>query len=129
MERAQNHVFDSEFEMVTEVVEPEFVIGAVGDVGFVCILSSCVVDIGGDNSDGESEELVDSPHPLSVPLGEVVVDGDDMDTFSVEGIERSSKGSDKRFSFAGFHFCDVAMMKSHSPDKLDIEVPHIEGSF
>jgi len=39
-----------------------------------------VIEAVHDDADGEAEETVDLAHPLGVALGQIVVDGDNVDT-------------------------------------------------
>ena len=84
--------------VVAQVVEAELVVGAVGDVGGVGLLAvtgrrlrqalvfgdsqsgskrKALVVL--DAADGQAEGVVDLAHPLGVALGQVVVDGNDVD--------------------------------------------------
>ncbi len=80
----------------------------------------------GDAADVEAEELVDASHPFGVAFGEVVVDGDDVDTLAGEGVEVDREGGDESFAFAGFHFGDGAFVEHHAADQLDVVMPHVE---
>ncbi len=79
-------MFYFEFHIIPEVIEAEFVIGSVGDVAVVGLLALGIIHIVLDNAYGQSQEFVDSTHPFRVSIGEVVVNGDDMDAFSCQGI-------------------------------------------
>ena len=68
--------------VVAQVVEAELVVGAVGDVAGVLLAA-----LGGglaheDAAGGQSQETVDAPHEVGLVLGEVVVDGDDVDALA-----------------------------------------------
>ncbi len=66
--------------VVAQVVEAELGVGPVGDVGGVGLaLGRGVVDVRADPAHGEPEEAVELTHPLGVPGGQVVVDGDHVD--------------------------------------------------
>ena len=77
-------VRELELHVVAEVVEPELVVRAVGDVGGVGDLPLGVVQFVLNDADGHAEEAVDPAHPLRVAAGEVVVDRDDVDAFALE---------------------------------------------
>ena len=79
-----------------------------------------------DDADGEAEELVDLAHPLAVALGEVVVDGDDMDALAGERVEIDRQRRDQGLAFAGAHLGDARLVEHHAADQLDIEMPHAE---
>ena len=73
---ALHAVVSVELHVVAQVVEAEFVVGAVGDVGGVGFAALLVVEIVDDDADGQAEEAVELAHPLRVALGQVVVDRD-----------------------------------------------------
>ncbi len=125
---ALDHVVEVELHVVAEVVKAELVVGAVGDVGGVGVASLLVGEIVDDDADREAEEAVDLAHPLGVALGEVVVDGDDVDAAAGEGVEVAGKGGDEGFAFAGLHFGDLAGVEDHAADELDVEVTHVDGA-
>ena len=76
----------------------------------------------------KAEEAVDLAHPLGVALGEIVVDGDDVDAVAGERVEVAGKGGDESFAFAGLHLGDLALVEDHAADELDIEVAHLHGA-
>ena len=58
---ALHAILDFELHVVAQVVEAEFVIGAVGDVGGVGLAALVVVEVVDDDADGEAEELGSCP--------------------------------------------------------------------
>ncbi len=114
--RAPGHV-------VTEVVEPELVVGAVGDIAGVLGPADRRRHLRMDHPDGEAEETMDPAHVLGVALGEVVVDGDDVHTLTGQRVEVGRQGRDQRLALTGLHLGDVAKMKGRAPHDLHIEMP------
>ncbi len=84
---ALDHLGDRVLHVVAEIVEAELVVGAVGHVGGVLRPALVVAEVVHDDADREPEELVDRAHPGGVALGEVIVDGHDMDAAAGERIE------------------------------------------
>ncbi len=125
---ALDAIFQAELHVVAQVVEPEFVVGAVGDVGGVAVLALLVVEVMHDDADGEAEELVNAAHPLGVAFGEIVVDGDDVDAFAVERVQVNGQGGDQRLTFTGPHFGDLAVVQDVAADQLHVEMTHIEDA-
>ena len=125
---ALDHVVELELHVVAEVVEAELVVGAVGDVGGVGFAALLVGEVVDDDADTEAEEAVDLAHPLGVALGEVVVDGDDVDAVAGEGVEVAGKGRDEGLAFAGLHLGDLALVEGHAADHLDVEVAHADDA-
>ena len=126
---ALHHVLEPVLHVVAQVVEAVFVVGAVGDVAGVGILAFAVIEPVHDHADGQAEEAVDLPHPFGVALGEVVVDGDDMDALAGQRVEIDRERRDQRLAFAGLHLGDVALMQHHAADQLDVEMPLAEGAL
>ena len=125
---ALHAILDFELHVVAQVVEAEFVVGAVGDVGAIGGAAFVVGEVVDDDADGEAEELVDLAHPLGVALGQVVVDGDHVDAVAGERVEIAGEGGDERFAFAGLHFGDLALVQHHAADELHVEVAHLHGA-
>ncbi len=84
LERTLHHLLERRLHVVAEVVEAELVVGAVGDVALVLVLPLLAggVHVRLDRADGQSQGLVDRPHPLGVAFGQVIVDRHDVDVAS-----------------------------------------------
>ena len=112
--------------VVAEVVEAEFVVGAVGDVAGIRLLPLARVHTRLDRTHREAEPDVERPHPFHVAAGEVVVDGDDMHARAFERVEIGRQRGDERLSLTGNHLCDGPRMEHHAADQLHVIVPHAE---
>ena len=126
---ALDHVLEPVLHVVAQIVEAVFVVGAVGDVAGVGVLALGIVEAVDDHAGGHAEEAVDLAHPLGVALGEVVVDGDDVDALAGERVEIDRKRRHQRLAFAGLHLGDVALMQHHAADQLDVEMALAEGAL
>ena len=62
-------ILEREFPVVSQVVESEFVIGAVGDVLEIGFAPLAVVEAVLNQSDMESQEFIDLPHPAAIAFG------------------------------------------------------------
>ena len=123
---ALHHLLLVDGHIVAEVVEAEFVVRAVGDVGGVgraALGRRFVVD---DEADGEAEEAIDLAHPFGVALGEVVVDGDDVDALAGQRVEVGREDGNERFALAGLHLGDAALMEHDAADDLHTVRAHAE---
>ncbi len=124
---ALDTVFQAELHVVAQVIEAELVVGAVGDVGVVVVLPYPVVfEVVDDDADGEAEGAVDLAHPFGVAVGQVIVDGDDVDAFAFERVEVRGQGGDQGLPFPGPHFGDLAAMQNDAADQLHVEVAHVK---
>ena len=112
--------------VVAQIVEAEFVVGAVGDVGAVGGAALLVVEIVHDDADGKTQAAIERAHPFGVAARQVVVDGDDVNTAPGERVERGGQRGDERLAFTGFHFGDFAVVQNHSADQLHVEVAHVQ---
>ena len=115
--------------VVAQVVEAELVVGAVGDVGAVGVAALVRRHARQDHADAQAEEVVDAAHPLRVALGEVVVDGDDVDAVAVERVEVARQGGDERLALTGLHLGDVAEVQRDAAHDLDVEVALAEHAL
>jgi len=115
--------------VVAQVIEAEFVVGAVGDVGLVGRLLIRRIHLRHDHAHREAEEAVDAAHPLGVALGEVIVDGDDVNALALERVQVGRQRRDERLAFAGAHLGDLAFVQRDAADHLDVEVAHLQHPF
>ena len=112
--------------VVAQVVEAELVVGAVGDVG-------CVSDaplVGGhlrqDHADVQAQEAVHPAHPLTVPLGQIIVDGDDVHALAADAVEVGRQHRGQGFTFTGLHLGDVAVVQRRGAHHLYVERALVE---
>ena len=130
--------------VVAQVVEPEFVVGAVSDVGAVGLLAGAgaqvlealVLRLVGrvveerrlvlDHAHGQAQAVVEGAHPLGVALGQVVVDRDEVRTLAFERVEVEGQRGDQGLAFPGLHLRDLALVQDHAADELDVEVAHLQ---
>ncbi len=114
--------------VVAQVVEAEFVVGAVGDVRGVLLAADGRILVGQDAAAGQAEEPVHAAHQVRLVLGEVVVHGDDVDTVAGEGVQVGRSGGHEGLAFTGLHFGDVAQVQGGATHQLDVEVAHAQGA-
>ena len=76
-----------ELHVVAQVVEAEFVVGAVGDVCGVGLAALLIVQIVDDHAHRQPEEAVELAHPLRVALGQIIVDRDHVHAAPAERIQ------------------------------------------
>ena len=117
-------ILQGELHVIPEIVEPELVVGAVGDIRGIGLAALVVVQAVDDGVHREPQETVDAPHPVGVPAGQVVVDGDDVHPAAGEGVEVGGHGGHQGFAFTGLHFGDLALVQHDAADDLDVEGAH-----
>jgi hypothetical protein len=110
--------------VVAQVVKAELRVGAVRDVGRVGrrLLLGRLHRL--QDADRHAEQVVDRLHPHRVTAGEVVVDGDDVDTPTGQAVEHDRERPGERFALAGLHLGDRAVVEHHAADQLHVEVAH-----
>ena len=57
-------------------------------------------------------------HPLAVALGQVIVDGDDVDALAGEGVEVGGQGGHQGLALAGLHLGDAALVQHDAAHQL-----------
>ena len=71
---------------------------------------------------------MDPPHPLGVAAGEVVVDGDEVNTVAGEAVEVGRQGGDEGLALAGLHLGHPAEVQRGAAHQLDVVVALTEGA-
>ena len=112
--------------VVAQVVKTELVVGSVGDIGRIGSLFHVMLHLRQIDADRQPEEAVQTPHPLSIATGQIIVDGDDMHAVSGQRVQIRRQGSDQCFAFTGSHFGNFAVVQNHATDQLNVEVAHAE---
>ena len=115
--------------IVAQVIEAEFIVCAVGNIGSIRILTVERLKIADNHAYLQAEEVIQRLHHGRITLGQVVVDGNDVYAVAGQGIEVYGQGGYQRFSLTGTHFCDFAVVQHHAADQLDIEVAHTQNAF
>ena len=115
--------------IVTQVVEAELVVGAVGDVGVVLLAALRRFLVGDDAAGAHAEEAVDTTHQLGLVACQVVVDGDDVHALAVECVQVCRQGRHKGLAFTGLHFGDVAPVQRRATHELHVEVAQAQGAL
>ena len=110
--------------VVAQVVEAELRVGAVRDVGGVCVALLLVGLHVLKHSDRHAEQVVDRLHPHRVAPRQVVVDGHDVHAAARERVEDHRQRAGQRLALAGLHLGDRAVVEHHPADQLDVEVAH-----
>ncbi len=120
---ALNAVLEGGRHVVPQVVEPELGVGAVGDVGLVRRLALVERHHVLDPADRHPESLEDTAIPLGVALGEIVVDGDQVNARCRERVQVQRRRGDERLSLTGLHLGDVAFVQDDAAHHLHVEHP------
>src|SRR6187399_1569219 len=114
-----HHLFRGMDHVITEVVEAEFVIGTIGNIGQVRFATGFAVGFMlVDTVHRKTQPFEDGAIPFGVTTGEVVVDRHDMNAFAGQGIEIGREGRDKGLTFTGGHFSDLSLVQYGAANEL-----------
>ena len=104
--------------VVPQVIEAHLVVGAIGDIGGIGLLALLVGKAVDDEAHLQPQEAVDLAHPLAVALGQIVVDGDDVDAPARQGVEVGGEGGHQGLAFTGLHLGDAALVQHDAAHQL-----------
>ena len=125
-ERALHALLEAEGQVVAQIVEAEFVVGAEGDVAGVGRALLRRFLLAADHTHAEAQEAIDGAHPVGVALGEVLVDRHDVHAVPRQRVQVRRECRDQRLALTGPHFGDLALVEGEPTDELDVEVPHLQ---
>ena len=118
-----------ELHVVAQVVETEFVVRAVSDVGGICGLPLEIIHVVLDNADFQTKEAIDLSHPLCVARSQIIVHRHDVNAAPGQRIQVNRQCGNQRLTFAGAHLGNLALVQHETADHLHIEVPHAGRAF
>ena len=112
--------------VVTQVVETELVVGAVGDVAVIGAATCGGVGfVLVDAIHGKAEELVHRAHPLGVTLGQVVVHSDHMNALARQCVKVNWQRSHEGLAFTSGHLSNLALVQHDTTDDLAVVMHHV----
>ena len=121
-------ILQPEFHIVAQVIETEFVVGSVSDIGAVSGFALHVIEVVNDGADRQTKERVKPAHPLRIALRQIIVDRNDVYAIPAEPVQITRQRGDECLALAGFHFGDPATMQLDAADQLHVEVPHVQNA-
>ena len=120
------HFGDRGFHIVAQIVKAQFVVGGIGDVGAVGGDFFGFGLVGVNHPRRQAQSAVNLAHPRGVTLGEIVVHGDNVNTFPGKSIQIGRKGGDQGLAFARAHFGNIALMQENPALQLHIKGPQAQ---
>ena len=126
---ALHHLFLINDHIVAQVIKPELVVRAIGNIAGIRCAARIVVQLMYDAAHRKAQETVDFSHPLRVAFGQIIVDRNDMHAFPRERVQIGRQRFGYGLSFAGFHFRDAALMEHDAAKKLHIEMALPNGAL
>ena len=82
-----------------------------------------------NHADSEPESFIDRPHPISISLGQIIINRNQMHPAPGKGIEIDRQRGNESLTFPCRHLSYHAPMKNYSSQYLNIKVPHIYFSL
>ena len=126
VERTLYALLRRECHVVAQVVETEFVVGTVGDVGSVGIALLGCIHAGHVAVHRHAEEGEQRAVGFRITLGQIVVHRHDVHTAAGQGVQVGRQGGRQGFTFTCLHFGNAVGVQHHAADQLDVEVTHAE---
>ena len=115
--------------IVTQIIETKFIIGNIRNITLICFLTFIMIHIIQNHAYGQSQELMYFSHPFSITFCQVIIDGNDMNTFSFQCIQICRRCGNKCLTFTGLHLCDTSLMKNDTTDELYPVMLHAKHTF
>ena len=128
VQRPLDHALLVGDHVVPQVVEAEFIVGAIGDVRGVGDLPLGGVQVVDDQAHGQPQEAVHLAHPLALELGQVVVDGDHVHALAGQGIQHRREGGRQGLALACAHLRDAALVQHDAADQLHVKGPLVQNA-
>ena len=119
----RHQVGDVGDELVAQHVEADLVDGGIRDVALVRSAPFVCCGVRGDPADGQPQRLEQRTHPFGIALGQVVVDGDDVDVPTRERVAGGGDRAGQRLALAGGHLDDIARQHPQCAEQLNVERP------
>jgi hypothetical protein len=112
--------------VVAEIIETKLVIGPVGNVASVGLLTLQDRHVALDGPDSQPQPHVQRSHPFHVASSQVIVDRHHVHSFAFECIEVGCQRRDQRLALARHHLGDRAAMQHDPADQLHVVMPHVQ---
>ena len=123
-----NHVLGHLRHVVTQVVEAELVVRAVGDVAGVHLAALGRRLAHEDTTARHAQEVVHAAHQVRLVLRQVVVDRHDVHALAGQRAQVRGHRGDQGLTFTGLHFRDLALVQGNTTHDLHVEGTHAQDS-
>ena len=109
---------------IAQVIEHELLVGAVSHVARVGALPLLRLLSVFDQSDGETQRIVDGRQLLGVAAGEILIDRHNMDRAARECGGNCGQQRRQGLAFTGLHFRERAAHHGGAAEQLNVEMAH-----
>ena len=100
--------------VVAQVIKSVLVVGTVSDIALVSALFFFARQLRQIDTDTQAEKVIQTAHPLRVPVGQVVVDRHHVYALAAERIQVHRQSGCQRFTFTGAHLGNLALVQGHA---------------
>ena len=128
MEISENQLVLVDRHVISKIVKSQLVIGDVGDVTGIGLLSFRAGHAVLYKSYGESQEFMDLSHLLGITLCQIVIYGHHEYALFFKGIQIGGKSGHKGLTFTCTHLRDTSLVEYDAADYLNREVLHIQNT-
>ncbi|MNF33723.1 hypothetical protein D3C84_145450 [compost metagenome] len=126
VERTLHALLRRERHVVAQVVETEFVVGTVSDVGGVGVALLGRIHAGHVAVDRHAEEGEQRAVRLRITLGQIVVHRHHVHTATGQRVQIGRQRRGEGLAFTRLHLGDAVGVQHHAADQLHVEVTHAE---
>ena len=117
------------FHIVAKIIKTKFIIRPVGHIMAISLGPFPIIEAMDNDTHLQSQKAIDLPHPGRITFCQIIIDGNDMDPLSRKRIEINRKCGHQGFTFPCFHLGNFSFMKDHTPNQLNIKMPHVENTL
>ena len=117
------HVFH---HVVAQIIEAEFVVRAVGDIGGISHLAFGGHLVAQNHAHGQIQKLIQRAHDVGIALRQIIVHGNDVHALARQCVQIHGQRGHQRFAFARAHFGDFTVVQHHAANQLHVEMAHAQ---
>ena len=124
-----NAIFIAARHVVAQVIKTKFVVGSVGNItviGSATVFRIWLMLVNTIN--GQTVEVKDGCHPLTITLGEVIVHCYHVYPTSGQSIQIHRQGCHKGLTLTRLHFGNFSFVKHGTTNELYVVVHHVPGN-
>ena len=121
---ALNHLVFINHHVITQVVEAEFVVCAVGNISSISSLAVREVHIMHNQANRQAQRFIDTAHVFAVTTGKIVIDSNNMHALARKSVEVYRRSRYKCFALAGTHLGNFAAVQHNAAYHLYVKMTH-----
>ena len=115
--------------IITEVIKAELIVGAVCDICLIRSLPFREIKIMNNQTDRQPQKIINTAHINTVSTGQVIVDGNHMDTVTGQCVQIHRQCCHKGLAFAGTHLRNLSPVQHHAANQLHVKMAQTGGSL